>query len=81
MNYWNNIYKKKHLSVWPWSDIVSLTSKFCAKIISKKSSNVLELGCGAGANIPFFLSNKCQYIGIDKSEHIINFLKKNIKKK
>ena len=47
-------------------NIVSLTSKFCAKIISKKSSNVVELGCGAGANIPFFLSNKCQYIGIIK---------------
>ena len=82
MDYWNNIYKnKKHLSIWPWSDIVSLVSRFCNKIINNKNSKVLELGCGAGANIPFFLSKKNQYFGIDKSEYIINFLKKNIRKK
>jgi SAM-dependent methyltransferase len=82
MDYWNNIYKnKKHLSIWPWSDIVSLVSRFCNKIINNKNSKVLELGCGAGANIPFFLSKKNQYFGIDKSEYIINFLKKKYKKK
>ena len=32
MNYWNNLYiKNKHISVWPWSDVVSLLNKFIKK--------------------------------------------------
>ena len=58
----NYQYSKKHLSVWPWSDLISLCSRY-HKL--KKSSSVLEIGCGVGANIPFFLSKNINYHGID----------------
>ena len=51
---WNHAYEKNtNLSTWPWSDLVSYVKRF-TKL--DKNSKVLELGCGAGANIPFFLS-------------------------
>ena len=52
MKAWEEIYKvNRHMATWPWSDIVSDV------MILKPSKNlkVLEIGCGPGANIPFFL--------------------------
>ena len=71
---WNNLYKKnKHISVWPWSDLVSLIMKF--KNTNKKSIKVLELGCGAGANIPFFYNYRCDYYAIEGSDVMVKKLK------
>ena len=78
-NEWNQIYKgNKHLSIWPWSDLVSYVKRYCREL--SPSSNVLELGCGAGANIPFFLSLPVNYYGIDGSEVIIRMLKRKFPK-
>ena len=80
MNYWDQVYKnKKHLSAWPWSGLISLVHQFGHKIINKKKNRVLELGFGAGANIPFFLSQKSNYYGIDASPHIVKKVKKTYK--
>jgi len=70
--------KKKHLSVWPWSDLISLCCRY-HKL--KKYSSVLEIGCGVGANIPFFLSKNFNYHGIDISGEAIKIIKKNFKSK
>lgn len=76
MNYWNKLYlKNKHHSIWPWSDVVSKINNIKKKIKNKNIS-ILELGCGAGANIPFFIQNKINYHGVDFSKHIIKKLKK-----
>lgn len=81
MNYWNSIYKKnKHLSQWPWSEVVSICNRFCKKKIENKSSKLLELGFGAGANIPFFLSKPIKYYGVEGSKVIFSKVKKNYKK-
>ena len=58
-----------HLSIWPWSDIVSLVHRHC------KRGRVLELGCGAGANIPLFRALGMDYYAIDGSPTIIAQLK------
>ena len=72
---WDIIYlKNKHLSIWPWSDVVSYVSRYCIPRI--RFNKILELGCGAGANIPFFLKNGYKYFGIDGSNTIIKSLKK-----
>jgi SAM-dependent methyltransferase len=72
---WENIYKSNiHLSIWPWTEVVSLVNLFCKN--TKIFRNVLEIGCGAGANIPFFLSRAYRYYGIDGSKIIIDRLKK-----
>ena len=62
-NEWDVIYKdNSQLSIWPWSDLVSLVHKNCKSIITKRDGKVLELGCGAGANIPLFLSLNLNYL-------------------
>ena len=78
---WDERYKDNtHMSIWPWSDLVSYVMRYAK---SKKKISVLELGCGAGANIPFFLALGYEYYGIEGSSTIISKLKKrfpNIKK-
>ena len=72
---WNIRYKNNtHMSVWPWVDLISNFMKYYHP--KKSKVNILELGCGAGANIPFFLSTKAEYFGIDGSQIIIKNLKK-----
>ncbi len=56
---WESAYSLGgHNTLWPWSDLVSLVSRHCCPISSPEKFNMLELGCGPGANIPFFLSLK-----------------------
>lgn len=72
-NYWENLYKSKmHRSIWPWDDVIKFTKKY----YKKNKNSILELGCGYGANIPFFLHEKFNYYGIDFSEFAINYLKR-----
>lgn len=68
---WNKIYKRnEQISIWPWSDLVSIVMRH-----TKPTTNdfkVVELGCGAGANIPFFLSLGVEYYSIEASEIIVS---------
>jgi len=74
---WDTLYKnEQHLSIWPWSHIVSLSLRHSKLKQSDKTCKVLEIGCGAGANIPFINSYSHFYHGIDGSEHVIEKLKK-----
>ena len=76
---WNIRYKNNvHMSIWPWSDLVSTFMQFYKP--AKTKIRVLELGCGAGANIPFFMSLNIDYFGIDASQIIIKKLKKRFPK-
>lgn len=71
---WDNRYKENtHMSVWPWSELISYVMRYAKPT---KKIRVLELGCGAGANIPFFNALKVEYYGIDGSETIIKKLMK-----
>ena len=63
-----------HLSIWPWSDLVSLVHRYCKKIISMDTSRILELGCGAGANIPLFHALQMNYFAIEGSATIVKKL-------
>ena len=71
---WEQIYSEsKHQSIWPWSELVSLVMHFAVPM-NKSGFNVLELGCGAGANIPFFQSLNASYHGIDISKTVVEQL-------
>ena len=75
-NKWDTCYKNKTHSMnnWPFSDLVSYVMRFSKP--GKSKIRVLELGCGSGANIPFFLSLNAEYFGIDGSKTTIRKLKK-----
>ena len=68
-NEWNEAYKNNsHMSIWPWSDLVSCVYRYANP--KDGYQRVLELGCGAGANIPLFLALDCSYYGVDGSQII-----------
>tara|TARA_B100000427_G_scaffold267123_1_gene232725 strand:- start:333 stop:1001 length:669 start_codon:yes stop_codon:yes gene_type:complete len=67
---WDDIYKASaHLSVWPWSDLVSLVKRHVPSI--GPGTRVLEIGCGAGANVPFFQSLGVDYCAVEGSPSIV----------
>lgn len=71
---WDSVYSSgQHVSIWPWSELVSYVMRYARP--RQPGYRVLEVGCGAGANIPFFLHLKADYYGIDGSPTIIAQLK------
>ncbi len=73
---WEQIYiSGAHNVLWPWSELISLVHR--TKMLSQKPKNlnVLELGCGTGPNIPFFLSLGMNYYGIEGSTSAIDFIR------
>jgi len=71
---WDHCYSENtQMSVWPWSDVVSLVHRHCKPIIAA-GGRVLELGCGAGANIPLFLALGMDYYAIEGSSAIVKQL-------
>ncbi len=72
---WEGMYKNsKQLSIWPWDDIVGIFHKIPFQV-PHDQLRILELGCGAGANIPFFRSKNSEYYAVDGSQDIIGKLK------
>jgi SAM-dependent methyltransferase len=71
---WELCYAENtHLSVWPWSDVVSLVHRHCKPSIAV-GGRVLELGCGAGANMPLFRALGMDYYAIEGSPTIVRQL-------
>lgn len=67
---WDVLYQDStHLAVWPWTDVVSYVHRYARG--GTGHERVLELGCGAGANIPFFLSRGLDYRSIEGSPAIV----------
>jgi SAM-dependent methyltransferase len=67
---WNQLYlDSAHMSIWPWSDVVSYVHRYAKPAAGFQ--RVLELGCGAGANIPFFLKLDVDYSAIEGSSAIV----------
>ncbi|MCA9459999.1 MAG: class I SAM-dependent methyltransferase [Nanoarchaeota archaeon] len=72
---WETIYEQgMQLSVFPFSDLVSLV--FRNKIKKDSKIKVLELGCGAGANISLFKELGYEYYGIEGSPTIVEEIHK-----
>lgn len=65
---WDNLYANgRHISVWPWSDVVSLVMRYARPPSDSTDFRVIELGCGVGANIPFFNALGVDFHAIDAS--------------
>lgn len=70
---WEERFKANtHLSIWPWTDLVGYVMRYARP--SSPEYRVIEIGCGAGANIPFFKNLGVQYFAIEGSETIVKRL-------
>jgi len=73
---WERVYaESKQHSQWPWSKLVSYIKRYNPRA-SLRNQRVLELGCGVGANVPFFEVENALYYGIDISEVAVATVKK-----
>lgn len=69
-NSWERVYQeKRHLSRWPWTSLISRVFTYCPA--EKRGLRVLELGCGVGANIPFFTGIETDYYAIEGSQSAV----------
>ena len=60
-NEWEGLFSdpsSNQISRWPWSDLVTYVMRYARP--TGPDFRVLELGCGSGANVPFF-----KYMGVD----------------
>lgn len=73
---WETAYRNgTNNSIWPWTELISRFYRyFPAKKTYYNEVNVLELGCGAGANIPFFESLGVNYYAIEGSAYEVSRL-------
>lgn len=72
---WDTIYRKgEQVVVWPFNDLIRFIYRY-TQVPNREHVKVLELGCGAGANIPLFLSLSADYYGIDGSNYIVDKVK------
>ena len=71
--FWDSFYKKERKFDKP-SDF----ARFVLKKIKKTNASLLDIGCGNGRDTIFFIQNKINAIGCDKSSVVI---KKNNKSK
>lgn len=77
-NQWESIHQSNEWGMFPCEHLVRVLSKYKKKL--NKKLNVIELGCGSGANLSLY--NECcqNFIGIDNSESAIFKIKKNAQK-
>jgi SAM-dependent methyltransferase len=76
-NEWENLFsdpRSNQISRWPWSDLVTYVMRYARP--TGPGFRVLELGCGSGANVPFFKFMGVDYSAIEGSESAVAMLKK-----
>lgn len=70
---WDERYQANtQLSIWPWTDLISYVMRYARP--TGPEYRVLEIGCGAGANIPFFRDLGVHYYAIEGSPTIVETL-------
>ena len=74
---WEELYvNNNQMSIWPWSDLVSYIYRY-TEVAKRPNVKVLEIGCGAGANIPLFQKIGADYCAVDGSPTVIKMLQEN----
>lgn len=76
-NVWEKIFNSRNgqWSDYPPEDLIRFIKRFKSKCSIKKPK-LLELGCGPGSNINFFIKEGFEVFGIDLSKTAISVIKK-----
>lgn len=70
----NQYAQDKQVVLYPFSDVVSLVTKFICRDGLPACPKVLEIGCGTGPNIQFFLDMGWGYYGLDGAQSAVAFI-------
>ncbi len=70
-----NYSQGKQINKYPFTDLISLVSGYFKQYDKSYTPSVLELGCGTGPNIQFFLDNKFEYNGIEGANSAVKIIK------
>lgn len=71
---WDDCYREgRQMTAWPWTDLVSYVMRYGRP--DRPDFAILEIGCGAGTNIPFFLTLNAQYYAVEGSSFMVARLK------
>lgn len=65
---WNEVFQKKQWGKYPSESVVRFVAKKFFKFHNRQSINILEVGCGGGANLWFMAKEGFNVFGIDGSE-------------
>lgn len=80
-NKWEETYAStegKHLNKYPYGQLVTYFFRNLKNLPDRNSPKILELGCGAGNNLPLILNEGFYGYGIDGSESAIEIAKKRL---
>ena len=76
---WDKVFKKNKWGKYPAEPLMRYICKNYPNFKLNKKINVLEVGCGTGANLNFFCNEGFKVFGIDGSQIAINKAKKFLK--
>ena len=71
---YNILYSKKNYKL-EVQYIIKLLKKF-----NLKSKKILDLGCGSGGHLPYFIKKDYEVVGVEKNKYMIDHANENIKK-
>ena len=77
----NRFSQGKRAAKYVWSDVVTLTYRYLLgprAEVPRSEIRILELGCGAGANLLFFAKEGLDVTGIDASPSAINLAREGL---
>jgi len=77
---WEALHSTQEWGKYPAEDLIRTVMR-CYKELNRKHLNALEIGCGAGANLSFFLNEGFQVAGIDGAPSAIKAAKSRLHKR
>ncbi len=81
-NKWDTVHQRKISNIMEWEVFSrkNITNNIIKKVEGKNIS-ILEIGCGAGNNLSYFIrkNNDCQGYGVDISDKMIDFCNEKFK--
>ena len=69
---WEKLHSSQEWGKYPAEDIIRKVMRAYRQRSTRETTKVLELGCGAGANLSFFLNEGFQTFGVDGAPSAIN---------